>query len=221
MKYYSIEGTDGSGKKTQIKKLYDYLKSKGESVLIISFPDYDSPSSAPVKMYLSGEFGDDPNILSAYQASVLFAADRICKMTKLKQEIKNDTVIIFDRYVQSNMLHQAGKIKCHAEREKFIRWCDDFEFNLLELPRPDKVLFMDMPADKAMELIKSREQLKIGEEFAKDIHEANYEHILNAYTAGKEAGAMFDWIEIKCCDEFGEIRTPNEIHEDIKDNLGI
>ena len=126
MKFYAIEGTDGSGKKTQIKKLYDYLKSQGADVHIVSFPDYDSPSSAPVKMYLSGEFGDDPNVLDAYQASTLFAADRICKMTKLLPQLKPDAIILFDRYVQSNMLHQAGKIQGRKERENFIRWVDDF-----------------------------------------------------------------------------------------------
>jgi dTMP kinase len=226
MKFYSIEGTDGTGKKTQIRKLYEYLKSKGDNVLIVSFPDYGSHSSEPVKMYLSGEFGDDPNVLNPYQAGTLFAADRICKMTKLMKELSekpdgDSTTIIFDRYVQSNMLHQAGKIKGREEREKFIRWVDDFEFNLLKLPRPDKVLFMDMPAYKAVELIKQREQLKIGDEFDKDIHEANYNHLLHAYNAGLEAAALFGWTYINCLDEFDEVRPPDEIHELIKAALGV
>lgn len=221
MKLYAIEGTDGTGKKTQIKMLYEYLKSKNKDVHIISFPDYDSPSSAPIKMYLSGEFGDDPNVLDAYQASVLYAADRICKMTKFMKEVSDDAIIIFDRYVQSNMLHQAGKINNRTEREKFIRWIDDFEFNLLKLPRVDKVLFMDMPAYKAMELITQREQLKIGDEYDKDIHEANYAHLLHAYNAGLEASQIFGWQNISCIDEFGEILSPAEIHEKIKQALEI
>jgi dTMP kinase len=224
MKYYSIEGTDGSGKKTQIKKLYDYLKNKGENVLIVSFPDYESGSSMPVKMYLSGEFGDDPNVLNPYAASTLFAADRICKMTKLSQEIKDkdaDMIIIFDRYVQSNMTHQAGKIADKKEREEFIHWVDNFEFNLLKLPRPDKVVFMDMPVDKSLELLKSREQLKIGEEFDNDIHEANYAHLVHAYNAGKEASGIFNWTEINCVDEFDELKSADEIHEAVKKALGV
>ncbi len=221
MKLYAIEGTDGTGKKTQIKKLYNYLKKKGENVIIVSFPDYDSKSSAPIKMYLSGEFGDDPNVLNPYETSTLFATDRICKMKKLMKELKDNSVIIFDRYVQSNMLHQSGKIKGREERENFIKWVDNFEFNLLQLPRVDKVLFMDMPADKAMELISLRQQLKIGEEFDKDIHEQNYTHLLNAYNAGLEASELFGWSNIKCLNEFNELLSPDEIHELIKKELGV
>lgn len=221
MKFYAIEGTDGSGKKTQIKKLYDYLKNKGADVYVVSFPDYDSPSSAPIKMYLSGEFGDDPNVLDAYQASTLFATDRICKMTKLLRELKPDAIILFDRYVQSNMLHQAGKIQGRKERESFVRWLDDFEFNILKLPRTDKVIFLDLPANKAVELINQRGQLKIGEEFDKDIHEANYNHLSNAYNAGLEACELFGWSKIQCLNDFGEILTPDEIHEKIKAALEI
>jgi len=221
MKFYAIEGTDGSGKKTQIKKLYDYLKSKGADVHIVSFPDYDSPSSAPIKMYLSGEFGDNPNVLDAYQASTLFATDRICTMTKLLPQLKSDAIVLFDRYVQSNLLHQAGKIQGRKERENFARWLDDFEFNILKLPRTDKVIFLDLPASKAMELISKRGQLKIGDEYEKDIHEANYNHLSNAYNAGLEACELFGWSKIQCLDDFGEILTPDEIHEKIKAALEI
>lgn len=221
MKLYAIEGTDGSGKKTQIKKLYDYLKEQGADVHIVSFPDYDSPSSGPIKMYLSGEFGDDPNILDAYQASTLFATDRVCKMTKLLPQLKSDSIILFDRYVQSNMLHQAGKIQGRKERETFVRWLDDFEFNILKLPRPDKTIFLDLPASKAMELINKRAQLKIGEEFDKDIHESNYNHLSNAYNAGIEASELFSWSNIQCLNEFDEILSPDEIHEKIKTVLEV
>lgn len=221
MKLYAIEGTDGTGKKTQIKKLYDYLKTKNDNVHIVSFPDYDSPSSGPVKMYLSGAFGDDPNVLDAYQASTLYAADRVCKMTKLLQEVSEDAIIIFDRYVQSNLLHQAGKIKGRKEREAFMRWVDEFEFQTLKLPRTDKVLFMDMPANKALELINRRGQLKIGDEFDKDIHEANATHLINAYNAGLEASQLFGWTNIECLDKFGEVLSPDEIHEKIKQALEL
>jgi dTMP kinase len=221
MKYYCVEGTDGSGKKTQIKKLADYLRGKGETVAVVSFPDYGSLSSAPVKMYLSGEFGDDPNALNPYCASTLFATDRICKIKKMEKEFADNTTVIFDRYVQSNMTHQAGKIKNQTERENFMRWVDEFEFNMLGLPRPDKVIFMDMPVDKTLELLKNREQLKIGDEFDRDIHENNYTHLTHAYNAGKEAARIFGWIEIQCTDEFEELKTADEIHEAIKTALGV
>ena len=119
------------------------------------------------------------------------------------------------------MVHQAGKIQGRKERETFIRWVDDFEFNVLKLPRTDKVIFIDLPATKAMELINKRGQLKIGEEFDKDIHEANLNHLINAYNAGLEASEIFGWSKIQCLDKFEEILSPDEIHEKIKTALEI
>ena len=102
-----------------------------------SFPNYESESSGPVKMYLAGEFGDAKNGFDSYQGSSLYAVDRLCTMAKLKDFYKDGGIIIFDRYVQSNMIHQAGKIKDEKERDKFLEWVDDLEFEKLKLPRPE------------------------------------------------------------------------------------
>ena len=208
----SIEGTDGCGKQTQTEKLKDYLKAKGYDVIRQSFPNYESASSGPVKMYLAGEFGDAKNGFDSYQGSSLYAVDRLCTMAKLKDFYKDGGIIIFDRYVQSNMIHQAGKIKDEKERDKFLEWVDDFEFEKLKLPRPDLIIFLDLPLEISQRLANQRKTLKNGK--AKDIHESEKSHLQDAYNAGKYVAKKYGWTVIKC-DKDGDIRSIEDIHKDI------
>ena len=208
----SIEGTDGCGKQTQTEKLKEYLKEKGYDVIRQSFPNYESESSGPVKMYLSGEVGDAKNGLDSYQGSSLYAVDRLCTMAKLKDFYKDGGIIIFDRYVQSNMIHQAGKIKDEKERDKFLEWVDDFEFEKLKLPRPDLIIFLDLPLEISQRLANQRQTLKNGK--AKDIHESEKSHLQDAHNAGKYVAKKYGWVVIKC-DKDGDIRSIEDIHKDI------
>lgn len=208
-----IEGTDGSGKQTQTDRLYKKLKSIGVNVVRQSFPNYESNSSAPVKMYLGGELCKTANELDAMQTSSLFAVDRLCTYQKdLKAHYEAGGVIIFDRYVESNMLHQAGKIKDTNERDKFLEWLDDFEFNKLKLPRANKVIFLDIPPRKSIELAHARGELKNGEK--QDIHEQDTEHLINAYNSGKYVAEKYGWQVIECMN--GEnLKTIEEISKEI------
>lgn len=208
-----IEGTDGSGKKTQTDLLYNYLISKGKTVIRCSFPNYESASSAPVKMHLNGELGENANCLDAYQASVLFATDRLCTWQQLKQKHKENTIILLDRYVQSNMVHQAGKINNELEREKFLNWLDNFEFEDLKLPRPNKVIFLNMPPKVSIQLANARTELKAGTK--KDIHEQDKNHLTNAYNAGMWVAKKYNWDIINCIDENENIKSIEEIHKEI------
>ena len=208
----SIEGTDGCGKQTQTEKLRDYLAGKGYNVIRQSFPNYESESSGPVKMYLAGEFGDAQNGFDSYQGSSLYAVDRLCTMAKLKDFYQNGGIIIFDRYVQSNMIHQAGKIKDKKELDSFLEWVDDLEFEKLKLPRPDLIIFLDLPLEISQRLANQRKTLKNGK--AKDIHEAAKDHLQNAYNAGKYVAKKYGWTVIKC-DKDGDIRPIEDIHKDI------
>lgn len=194
-KLFVIEGTDGCGKKTQSKLLAERFKEKGENVVVQSYPDYDSPACEPVKMYLRGEFGDS-SCFTAYQANALYAVDRLCSMQKHKQHIQNGGSIVFDRYVQSTMLHQAGLIDDIAERDKFLEYVDNFEFNLLKLPRPDMVIFLDVPVEFSSKLAKARGEYKSGS--SKDIYEEDINHLQKAYNAGKYVAEKFGWTIIKC-----------------------
>ena len=210
----SIEGTDGAGKHTQQQLLAKSLKEQGYSVLDQSFPHYDSDSSAPVKMYLAGEFGKDSNSLNAYQASVLYAVDRMCTYQKdLKEHYENGGILLFDRYVQSNFIHQCSKIEDEDEKEEFIAWEEDFEYNLLGLPRPNIVFFIEMPVEKSLELARSRADYKTGGK--KDIHEEDPTHLQKSYNNGLNLAKKLGWTIIHCVDENNNLKTIDDIHAEI------
>ena len=206
-----IEGTDGSGKQTQSNLLFESLKSQGVKVLRQSFPNYESPSAAPVKMYLAGELGENAKNVDAYQTSAIFAVDRLCTMMKYKKFLEEGGVLILDRYVQSNMIHQAGKISDLKERDRFLDWLNDFEFGDLKLPKADLVLFLDVPVDVSQRLAKERGALKNGEK--KDIHEQDENHLKEAYGSAKYVAKKFGWKTIGCVDENDDLKSIDEIHE--------
>ena len=206
----NIEGTDGCGKKTQADKLVQALKELGHEVVQQSFPNYESQSAGPVKMYLGGELGDNVNCLNYKQASVLFAVDRLCTMKTLNYENK---VVVLDRYTPSNMIHQCCKIKNLEKQIEFLDWIDDFEFNFLGLPRPNLILFLDMPTEKSLELAHQRKDLKAGTK--KDIHEQDPEYMKKAYQTGKSVALKFGWTIINCVDKNNNIKSIDEIHKEI------
>ena len=212
-----IEGTDGSGKQTQSVKLYERLKAEGYNVIRQSFPNYESNSSAPVKMYLGGELCENASDMDAYQTSALFAVDRLCTYQKdLKSHYDAGGIIILDRYTQSNMLHQAGKIKDLAQRDEFLEWLDNFEFNELKLPRADKVIFLDVPPKVSMRLARERGELKAGTK--QDIHEKDAGHLIDAYNSGKYVANKYNWQVISCVAN-DNLRSIDEIHEEIYENV--
>lgn len=210
-----IEGTDGCGKQTQAERLTKRLNDSGYVTRKVSFPNYSSPSASPVKMYLGGEFGDSDMSLDAYQASVLFTVDRLCTYNKdLKDFYLDGGIIVFDRYVQSNMLHQAGKLNNLEEINNYCDWLDALEFDTLKLPRPNKVIFLDVPVELSMKLAKERGELKA--QTKKDIHEQNPDHLLHAYNCGKYMIDKYSWDSITC-NEGDRMRTIEDISDEIFD----
>ena len=213
-KLFVIDGTDGSGKQTQFDKLKERLNKDGVEYKTVSFPNYDSPSSSLVKMYLSGEFGTNAQEISPYIASTFYAADRYATFqTGYKEYYENGGIILADRYTTANMVHQAGKIKDKEERDKFLKWLWDFEFKLYGLPIPTEVFFLNMPTEKALELMKDRKN-KFDENAKKDIHERNETHMRDAYKAACDVAKDYNWFEIKCMKD-NELRTIDDIHEEI------
>ena len=214
-KLFVIDGTDGSGKQTQFKKLQERLTKEGIDYKTVSFPNYDSPSSSLVKMYLSGEFGEDPNSVSPYVASTFYAVDRYATFKKGYQEYyENGGIILADRYTTANMVHQAGKITDEKEREKFLNWLFDLEFNLYGLPKPSQVFFLNMPIGISLKLMKDREN-KFSHTQEKDIHERNPKYLEESYNAACSLVGKYDWNEIKWVDENKKLKTIDEIHEEI------
>ena len=213
-KLFVIDGTDGSGKQTQFQQLQESLLKDGIDYKVVSFPNYDSPSSALVQMYLSGEFGENAKEISPYIASTFYAADRYATFqTGYKKYYEDGGIILADRYTTANMVHQAGKIKDEKEREKFLNWLWDFEFNLYGLPVPSEVFFLNMPVEKSIELMKDREN-KFTHQEKKDIHERDINHLKDAYEAACDVSKKYNWYEIKCVKN-NEIRTIEDIHQEI------
>ena len=217
-KLFVIDGTDGSGKQTQFDKLQERLKKDGIDFRVVSFPNYESPSSGLVKMYLSGEFGENAKDVSPYIASTFYAGDRYATyITEYKDYYEKGGIILADRYTTANMVHQAGKIQDKEEREKFLNWLWDFEFNLYRLPIPTEVFFLNMPVEKSLELIKDREN-KFTHTEKKDIHERDKNHLIDAYNAACYVSKKYNWYEVKCVKE-NRIRTIEDIHEEIYNEI--
>ena len=213
-KLFVIDGTDGSGKQTQFTKLQERLEKDNIDFKTVSFPNYDSPSSSLVKMYLSGEFGKNAKEVSPYIASTFYAADRYATFkTQYEDYYNNGGIILADRYTTANMVHQACKIEDEKEREKFLNWLFDFEFNLYGLPKPTEVFFLNMPIEKSIELMKDRNN-KFTNTQNKDIHESNIEYLKDSYVTACDVAKKYDWFEIKCVKD-DKIRTIEDIHEEI------
>ena len=213
-----IEGVDSSGKQTQTKNLYNELKSRGYDVMTVAFPNYKSKSSELVKMYLGGEFGDDPSAVNPYTASAFFAVDRVASYKlEWQNELNSDKIIIADRYTTSNMIHQASKIDDIDEKNKFLDWVYDFEYNKLGLPEPDAVIFLDMPVKYAKILMASRPN-KIDNSMVLDIHEGNEEYLNHSYNNAVHVCEKYNWLRIKCVD--GErIKSIDEIAGEIIEKI--
>ena len=210
-----IEGLDGSGKSTQLELLISALEKGGKRVRKIKLPDYESPSSTLVKMYLGGEFGKDPNAVNAYAAGAFYAVDRYASYkTGFEDFYKNGGLVIADRYTTSNMIHQASKLE--SGKDEFAEWIMNYEYELLGLPRPDKVIFLNMPTDVAVKLMQNRINKATGEE-KKDIHEKDIAYLKATYAEAMRLAKKLGWSVVNCSD--GENpRDILEIHEDI---LGV
>ncbi len=211
---FAIEGVDGSGKQTQADILYKRLLGEGKKVSKISFPDYDSESSYAVRQYLAGAFGKNANDVSAKAASTFFALDRyVSYKTKWEKLYTGGEIIIADRYVTSNMIHQASKIDDYEEKDAFLDWVSDFEYGIYSLPKPDKVIFLDVPPEVAKKITEGRKNKATGGE-VQDIHESDREHIKKSYESAKYVAAKFGWHIVNCAPG-GVMRSIENIADEI------
>lgn len=212
-----FEGMDGSGKATQNKRLYDTLVSAGYKVRRISFPDYDEPSSALLRMYLNGAFGDKPDSVNGYVASAFFAVDRIASyLSKWRTALDDGEIVLLDRYTTSNMVHQTSKLP-REQWDEYLEWLYDFEFNKLGLPAPDLTLYLRMPAEVSERLIAKRYG---NDESKKDIHEKDEDYLHRCEISGMYSAKKFGWKVIECTDG-GELRSIDEIAEDVLREVSV
>lgn len=195
-----LDGLDGSGKTTQLNRLDEYMRARGIDYRQICFPDYDQPSSALVKMYLNGEFGGSPDAVNAYAASSFYAVDRYASYKKFWEEAyRGGALIVAARYTTSNAIHQMAKLP-EAEWDTYLRWLEQYEYDLLGLPRPDRVLFLDMPPAVSQRLLSARYQ---GDDGKKDIHERDRAYLLRCRQTALYAGRQLGWDIVSCGDDEG------------------
>lgn len=206
-----LEGTDGSGKSTQFKLLTERLQAQNVPFKHAVFPRYSEPSSALIRMYLGGEFGANPSDVNSYAASAFYAVDRYASF---KQDwgswYQQGGLVLCDRYTTSNAVHQASKER-PEDREAFLRWLYEFEYDRLELPKPDLIVYLDVPTDFTERLMRGREA-KTGSKA--DIHEQDMDYLTTCRKAGKAAAAYYGWTVIDCVRD-GIMRSIEDIHEEI------
>ena len=210
-----IEGLDGSGKATQTKILAEMLADKGYKVRKLEFPDYANPSSSLVKMYLGGDFGSNPNDVNAYAASSFYAVDRVASFLQFwKTDYEEGTVILSDRYATSNIIYQMSKVD-DSQRDEFIEWQNDFEYNKLGIPKPDAVIYLDVEPEVSQKLMEKR----YGGDMSKmDLHEKNLKFLLDCRKSALYAAKKCGWRVINCC-ENGDIKSIEKISIEIEKAL--
>lgn len=212
-----FEGVDSSGKETQASLVQDKLKEQGQDVLYKSFPNYESESSALIKKYLNGGYGDTAYSVNPYQASTLFITDRLDDyLSSDWSNYKEDNItVISDRYSSSNLIHQGSKIDDKEERQEFINYIDDLEHNKLNIPRPDITFFLDVPIQHTFKMNKTRLN-KINNSDKKDIHESDHNYIEKSYNNAVDISKQLGWHHIKCVKD-GEMRSIDDINKEIMD----
>ena len=206
-----IEGTDGSGKSTQFRMLSEHLEKDAVTFKHIVFPRYSEESSALIRMYLGGQFGDKPSDVNAYAASAFYAVDRFAsyKMDWGKW-YEEGGLVLSDRYTTSNAVHQASK-EPEEKQGGFLGWLYDFEYDKLGLPRPDLTIYLDVPTDFTEKLLRHREA---DTNTKADIHEKDMQYLATCRNTGRKAAKFYGWTVIQCVKD-GAMRSIEDIHEEI------
>lgn len=206
-----IEGTDGSGKSTQFRLLTGRLESEQVKFQKLVFPQYSEPSSALIRMYLGGEFGKSPSDVNAYAASAFYSVDRYASYRKVWGKwYEEGGLVVSDRYTTSNAVHQTSK-EPENKREDFLNWLYDFEYDKLGLPRPDLVIYLDVPTDFTEKMLRHRETETHTQA---DIHEQDMQYLATCRRMGRAAAEHYGWTVIRCVRD-GAMRSMEDIHEEI------
>lgn len=205
-----FEGTDGSGKATQARMMAERLEREQIKFRVIDFPRYGNPFAEPAKLYLQGALGSNPGDVSAYASSVLFAVDRLASYKEdWGEAYEAGEVILANRYTTSNAVHQASKLPDN-EREQYLDWLFDLEYGKLELPKPDMVIYLDLPTALSEQMMRQREAAT---GTTADIHEQDPDYLRRCRDNARKVAKICDW-KIIDCSRSGYIRTIEEIHEE-------
>ena len=206
-----LEGTDGAGKNTQTGLMAQRLEQEGVSFRKVDFPRYGSPFAAPVERYLQGDLGKKPGDVSAYAASTLYAVDRYASYKEdWGRDYEAGTLILSNRYTTSNAVHQAPKLP-DAERWAYLDWLFDLEYNRLALPKPDLVIYLDLPTEISVRMLRLRQEATHTQA---DIHEQDGDYLRACRESAQEIVERLGWRRVDCSRD-GAIRTPEDIHNQL------
>ena len=211
-KFIVFEGIDGAGKSTQLKLLTTHLKKEGYKVKILDFPQYGKKSAGMVEEYLAGTFGSLKEV-GPYEASIFYAVDRYDMSFQIREWLKQRIIVVSDHYVGSNIGHQGSKIANRGERAKYFKWLFDLEYGILKIPKPDKIFFLNIPAEIAQKLCNNSERRK---KKKSDLHEENLEHLKNASLSYLHAASLYqnDFVVVEEM-KGSRLLSPEEIHETV------
>lgn len=206
-----FEGTDGSGKATQARMLCRRLEQEGIAYREIDFPRYGNPFAEPASRYLQGALGSHPGDVNAYAASAFFAVDRYASYKEdWGRFYEEGGIVIANRYTTSNAVHQASKLP-EGERDAFVDWLFDLEYRRLGLPRPDLVIYLDMPTEITEHMMRRREA-ETGT--SADIHEQDEAYLRQCRESAQQVVRRCGWTVIGCARN-GAPRTVEDIHQQV------
>jgi dTMP kinase len=214
-RFVVFDGTDGSGKKTQMELFVEHLRGAGARVEVCDFPQYKTPSAWFVEKYLQGGYGAADEV-GPYTASVFYALDRYDRSADIRRWLAEGKHVVSNRFTSSNMGHQTGKIDGAKARVEYLDWLDDFEHRLMGVPRPDSVVYLMLPPETG-QLLTERRRSGAGEKM--DIHEADLEHLRRAADAYQFVAQRYGWTVIECGDGRQGIRSREEIHGEVVQRL--
>lgn len=206
-----LDGIDGCGKTTQFELLSEKLREMNVPTKAVSFPEYDKPSAALVKMYLGGDFSNVPYGVNSYAASSFYAVDRFASYKLYWEEAyKNGNLILASRYTTSNAIHQMGKLP-REQWDDYLFWLEDYEYGKLGLPKPDCVIFLSLPLEISQKLLMNRYD---GDSGKKDIHESDTQYLRQCLVSAEYVAEKLGWKVIDCSDG-KNIRSIEDIHEEL------
>ena len=210
-----FEGLDGSGKGTQTQLTAEALKAEGQDLRQITFPNYQSPSSSLVKMYLGGEFGQRPDDVNAYAASSFYAVDRYASYkTDWGGFYREGGLVLSDRYTTSNAVHQCSKLP-PMHWDGFLNWLFDFEYKKFGIPAPDAVVYLAVDPEVSQRLITERYH---GDESKRDIQERDAEYLARSRAAAEYCARTLGWHRIECTANVNGTKTMRPV-EEINDEI--
>jgi dTMP kinase len=214
-KFIVIDGSDGSGKTTQLNLLKNYLDTKKTPVTVFDFPQYKTFHGETVGRFLAGEFGPLDSV-SPYLLAYPYAMDRLGASPHIKAALTEGKIVLANRYVASNLAHQSGRLPKN-ERRDFVDWDIEFEYYLNGLPREDLLIYLYVPQAHAAKLLKNRSKKEYVNGKTKDIVENDKKYLTDSEEAYLDLLQRFDhWIKIDCVNEKQQLLSKEEIHEKIK-----